>query len=106
MSVIPVRGQVYWIDIGHGRKPWVIVSNNVRNRLLPTVLAARCTTADKHASLPSWVRLTQADRMSGAINCDDIEQLERDELGDYFGALSPDTLRRLNDALKVVLDLP
>ncbi|MCZ4618784.1 type II toxin-antitoxin system PemK/MazF family toxin, partial [Rhodococcus qingshengii] len=39
-----LRGQIYWADIGKGEKPWVVVSNNVRNRNLNTVLAARVTT--------------------------------------------------------------
>ena len=55
MSVVPLRGQVFRVDLGHGAKPWVIVSNNARNRNLETVLAARITTTGKHASLPTVV---------------------------------------------------
>jgi hypothetical protein len=39
----PQRGQVFRIDLGHASKPWLIVSNNARNRNLESVLAARIT---------------------------------------------------------------
>jgi mRNA interferase MazF len=40
----PLRGQIFHVDLGHGRKPWLVVSNNARNRNLDSVLAARITT--------------------------------------------------------------
>lgn len=51
-----LRGQIYWFDMGHGEKPWVVVSNNVRNRTLNTVLAARVTTTPK-PGVPTAVSL-------------------------------------------------
>ena len=35
----PARGQVYRCDVGFGLKPWLIVSNNARNRHTADVLA-------------------------------------------------------------------
>ncbi|KAA2266108.1 type II toxin-antitoxin system PemK/MazF family toxin [Solihabitans fulvus] len=102
----PIRGQVYRVDLGHGPKPWVIVSNNVRNRQLDDVLAARITTTDKPV-LPTVVRLSSADQpLVGSILADDIVQLYRDELATPVGALSPQTLMKLNSALAIALALP
>ena len=56
--VIPVRGRVYWADLGHGEKPWVVVSNNARNRALESVLAVRVTTTMSGPDLPTIVPLT------------------------------------------------
>src|SRR5918999_156723 len=106
MTVVPVRGQVYRVDIGYGPKPWLIVSNNRRNRILSDVLAVRITTTHKHADLPTWVQLGAADPMVGYINADDLQQLDRDELGDLLGALAPTTLMKVNGALRIVLALP
>jgi mRNA interferase MazF len=106
MNGVPLRGQVYRVDIGYGAKPWLIVSNNRRNRLLSDVLAVRITTTQKHVALPTWVRLDSDDPLVGHINTDDVQQLGRDELGQLLGALTPGTLMRVNEALRLVFALP
>jgi mRNA interferase MazF len=79
------------------------VSNNARNRVLSEVIAIRLTTTVR--DLPTWVELSTADPLVGYANADCIEQLGKDELGDYLGALSPVTMRRVNQALAVALAL-
>ena len=96
MSVIPQRGQVYRCDLGYGLKPWLVVSNNSRNRLLFDLIAIRLTTTAR--DLPTWVKLSQADPLTGYANADCIEQLGKDELGDYLGALTPASMRNVNQA--------
>jgi mRNA interferase MazF len=103
VTVTPARGQVYRCDLGYGAKPWLVVSNNARNRLLSDVIAIRLTTTMRE--LPTWVKLSAADPLSGYANADCIEQLAKDELGDYLGALTPATMRTVNQALAVALAL-
>jgi mRNA interferase MazF len=103
VSVTPARGQVYRCDLGYGAKPWLVVSNNARNRLLSDVLAIRLTTTTRE--LPTWVELSAADPLTGYANADCIEQLGKHELGDYLGALTPTTMRHVNRALSVALAL-
>jgi len=102
----PSRGQVFRADLGHGRKPWVIVSNNSRNRKLDAVFAVRITTTEKHAHLPTHVPLASADPLIGFVNVDDLVQLYQDELNEPLGALSPATMLAVNEALKIALALP
>jgi mRNA interferase MazF len=102
--VTPLRGQVYRCDIGYGPKPWLIVSNNPRNRRTADVLAIRLTTTARR--LPTWVPLSPNDPLSGYANADNIETLGKDELGDYLGTLSIPTMRLVNGALAVALALP
>ncbi len=99
----PQRGQVFRCDIGYGPKPWLVVSNNARNRLLAEVVAIRLTTTVR--DLPTWVKLSPADPLTGYANADCIEQLGKDELGDYLGALSRESMVRVNEALAVALAL-
>ncbi|MGH3419615.1 MAG: type II toxin-antitoxin system PemK/MazF family toxin [Streptosporangiaceae bacterium] len=103
MSVTPQRGQVYRCDLGYGPKPWLVVSNNSRNRKLDDVVAIRLTTTIR--DLPTWVRLCRADPLTGFANADCIEQLSKDELGEYLGALSPASMRSVNQALTIALAL-
>lgn len=97
------RGQVYNVDLGHGPKPWVIVSNNSRNRNLETVLAARITTTSKNAHVPTVVPLSAADPLVGFVLADDIVQLFHDELSASSGALSSATMAALSRALRVAI---
>jgi mRNA interferase MazF len=97
---------VYRADIGFGPKPWLVVSNNHRNRALHSVLAVRLTTTTKRAELPTWVPLSSADPMVGYANVDDLQQLEREELAELLGTLSPATILAVNNALKLALAIP
>lgn len=97
------RGQVYRCDMGHGLKPWLVVSNNGRNAHLDTVIAIRITTTAR--DLPTWVALTPADPLAGYAIADDIEQLYQDELGHYQGSLTRATMARVNHALGLALAL-
>lgn len=100
---VPLRGQVYRVDLGHGAKPWVVVSNNARNRNLETSLAVRIATTDKHANLPTVVPLSSADPLVGYVLVDDIIQLYRDELVTPLGALAPATMQLVSAALRIAL---
>lgn len=99
----PLRGQVFRVDLGHGAKPWLIVSNNSRNRNLETVLAVRLTTTSKHANVPTVVGLSSTDPLLGYVVVDDLIQLYRDELTVSLGALSAETMRAVSTALRIAL---
>jgi len=99
-----MRGQVFWVDFGFGRKPWVVLSNNVRNRNLDTVLAARITTTAKNAELPTVVELASDDPVAGYVVVDDIVQLYRDQdLAEPGGALGVQTMNKISQALRTAL---
>lgn len=101
----PARGQVYLVDLGYGFKPWVVVSNNHRNRSLRDVLAARLTTTSRHQDVPTVVALSNTDApLVGYVACDHIVQLYRDsDLSRPAGALTPATMRRISDAMRIVI---
>lgn len=103
MSSPPLRGQVYRVDLGHGPKPWVVVTNNARNRNLETVIAARITTTSKRAQLLTIVTLGAADPLTGHVLCDDLVPLYRDDLTVPLGDLSPATMRAISAALRLAL---
>src|SRR5680860_810990 len=98
-----LRGQVFRIDIGHGPKPWVVVSNNQRNGNLETVIAARITTTDKHAHVPTVVPLAPGDPLVGFVLCDDLWQFYDDELASGVGSITPRTMRAISVGLRIAL---
>ena len=99
----PLRGQVFRVDLGHGMKPWLVVSNNQRNRHLESVVAARITTTDRHAHVPTVVPLSSGDPLVGHVLCDDLVQLYRDELDVPLGVLAAQTMRAVSAALRIAL---
>lgn len=103
MTVTPLRGEVFRVDLGHGAKPWLVVSNNSRNRNLNTVVAVRITTTSKHAKVPTVVALSSADPLVGYAVVDDLIQLYRDELTVPLGALSAATMRAISAAIRIAL---
>lgn len=102
----PLRSQVFEVDIpGIGRKLWLIVSRNDRNRKLDSVIGARLTTSRKPV-LPTIVELTPTDgQFTGRVLCDDIGVLRKDKLSKPLGALSRSTMRNVNKGLLWALAL-
>jgi mRNA interferase MazF len=99
----PLRGQVFRVDLGHGRKPWLVVSNNLRNHHLDSVVAARITTTVKNTHLPTVVPLASGDPLVGVVLCDDLVQLFRDELDTMLGTLTPSTMRAVSAGFRIAL---
>ncbi|WP_231119638.1 MULTISPECIES: type II toxin-antitoxin system PemK/MazF family toxin [Mycobacterium avium complex (MAC)] len=98
-----MQSNVYRVDFGRGPTPWVVLSNDSRNRNLDTVLAARITTTTTNARPPTVVPLNAADPVSGYVLVDDIVQLYHDELTEPFGSLSLPTMREISAALRIAL---
>ncbi|MDJ0344346.1 type II toxin-antitoxin system PemK/MazF family toxin [Streptomyces sp. H10-C2] len=103
-ELIPVRGRIYMADIGAGRKPWLVVSNNARNRALSDCLAVRLTNSVK-PDLPSIIQLGPADPLVGRALCDDVALLYRSDLEEDRGALSPATMVKVAAGLRAALAL-
>lgn len=101
-----LRGRVYralpvGFDLDHY---FVVVSNNARNRALPSVLAVRLTTTPKPA-LPSIVEVPPGEVLTGRATCDDIYEIWHDEVRQDLGALTPATMAAIDDGLRAALSL-
>jgi mRNA-degrading endonuclease toxin of MazEF toxin-antitoxin module len=103
----PLRGQVFHVDVQRaGPHYWLVVSNNRRNANLSDVLAVQLTTTAPRSPRLSYVQLAQGrDPFEGWVKCDGIGPVPRDQLGLVRGALSPDTMRRVDAGLAFALNL-
>lgn len=99
-----VRGRVYRADIGYGPKPFLVVSNNQRNRNLDSVLAIRLTTTVKPL-MPSIVVLGSGEVFSGRVLCDDIVALYPEDIRADLGALSKSAMDQVRIGLAHALAL-
>lgn len=113
MSFAPLRGEVYRVDFGApqgsetaGRRPAVVVQNNVGNRHSPTTIVAALGTKTPGRDYPFVVRLDA--RVLGepsVIHCEHLRTVARERLGERLGALGPAELARLDSALRASLAL-
>jgi mRNA interferase MazF len=102
----PVRGEVFFVDLGNeiGRKLFVVVSNNQRNRALTTVLGIRITTTNRNTHIETVVPLgSDCGDLAGWAVCDDVEKLWRNELVRPAGTLGARTMSAINQGLRTAL---
>ena len=104
----PLRGTVWWVRLEEGAspRPFAVVSGDARNRsTFPWVHAVRITSRPKRP-LPTIVELGPDDApLTGRLMADELELVHRDDLEGPAGLLSRGTVRRLDAALRRVLDL-
>ncbi|MBI4298145.1 MAG: type II toxin-antitoxin system PemK/MazF family toxin [Chloroflexi bacterium] len=109
------RGEIYWLalppGIGseqEGRRPVLIVQNEVGNRFSPTTIVAAITSQPRRRGYPFHVPFTaQESRLTldGTVLCEQIYTIDQRRLGDRSGALSDDKMREIDLALHRSLGL-
>lgn len=109
------RGDIYYVDLGtgigseqNGRRPVVIIQNNLGNQYSPTVIVAAISSkvgikprlpthcyisAESGLDLPSVVLLEQ------------LRTIDKHRLGDYIGHLNEANLKKIDHALAVSIGL-
>lgn len=100
------RGDVYEVEApGLGRRPAVILTRQVAIPLLSNVTVAAVTTRIR--AIPTEVLLGAVHGLEqdSVVNCDNIFTVPKDALVRRRGSLGPAELRRLDDALRIALEL-
>ena len=109
------RGQIYYarLDpvVGHeqgGRRPVLIIQNDIGNHFAPTVIVAALTTTLPKKLYPTEVGVpTGAGGLSrkSAIRLDQIHTLDKRWLEQYVGQLEETTIRQVDRAIEISLGL-
>ena len=99
-----VRGRLYFVDTSAGEKPFLVVSNNARNRALGSSLGVRFTTSAKPA-LATIVELSPHEPLVGRVLCDDIEEVPDELVRRDAGAVSRPTMAMVERGLHAALGL-
>lgn len=104
------RGEVWWVNFepsvgGEIRKvrPAIIVSNDAANKFLNRVQVVPITTRTDRV-YPSEVLVTIAGKQGKAMT-DQLATVSKVRLSKQIGALSPEDIRKVGNAIKVHLDL-
>jgi mRNA interferase MazF len=102
-----LRGRVYRVHPVRTDEDefFLVVSNNRRNRAFEQVLAARLTTTPPRHERPAVVPLGRDEVMTGWVSCDDIETIYDDEVRADLGAVTAQSMRRVEAGLRAALGM-
>jgi mRNA interferase MazF len=111
------RGEVYLARLDPsedseqaGVRPVVIVSRDAINRSSPVVIVVPCTTWSEGRRLyPSQVLLSAAEgglRADSIALAEQVRAISRVRLAERWGMLAAGSLRKLERALLIAMDLP
>jgi mRNA interferase MazF len=111
----PRRGEVYLVQfdptLGHEiRKirPAVIVQNDVSNQYSPITIVAAISSQFSEPPFPREVLVEPEESgllKRSAVIVNQIRSVDRQRLGKRVGRLSPESVRRVDEALKISLGL-
>ena len=109
------RGDIYMAELDPvvgseqgGTRPVAIIQNDMGNLHSPTVIAVPLTASPRKPPLPTHVRLEMGEgglRQPSTVLCEQVRTLEKTRLRRRLGALAPESMRRVERALGVSLDM-
>ena len=109
------QGDVYWVDLSEPsgsrpgcRQPHVVIQNNVFNRSrINTVVVCVLTSNLKRAEAPGNVLLEEGEAnlpKPSVVNVSQIFTVDKSDLSEYIGTLSPKRVRQILHGVGLVLE--
>ena len=111
----PKRGDIYYVGLDPvvgseqgGRRPALIIQNDVGNAYSPVLIVAAITSRPARAPRPTDVTITPGSsglQAPSRVLLNQIRTIDRRRLDRYVGRISPEELARVDNAIKVSLGL-
>ena len=109
------RGDIYYADLRPvvgseqgGVRPVLVIQNDTGNRHSPTVIVAAITSRMNKAKLPTHVELTTRQCQivkNSVILLEQLRTIDKQRLKDKICHLDAEALERVDEALRVSLEL-
>lgn len=109
----PKRGEIFIADLNpsfgreiHKKRPVLVISNNILNQVLPTVIIIPFSSIVPQFIGPDIVKINQKglDKPSAVI-VNQLRSIDKNRLVKKVSKLSSSTLEQVEEAIKIVLDL-
>ena len=110
-----LRGEIYRADLNPvigseqgGRRPVLVVQNDVGNKYSPTVIVAAITSRISKARLPTHIEVLAQEcglEKDSVILAEQLRTIDKRRLMERLGVISPEGLRRVNEALQMSIGL-
>lgn len=114
-NLIVKRGEVYLAELNPvvgseqgGRRPVLIVQNDVGNKYSPTVIASAITARISKGRLPTHIEIKKDDvglLMDSVILLEQIRTIDKERLIQKIGALTADMMAKVDRGLMISLGL-
>lgn len=108
------RGDIYYVQFGntstgseqHGDRPAVIIQNDVGNIYSPTLIVAALTSkTDKKVTQATHCQVEEDGLKPSIVQAEQIFTIDKSRVLKFVGHLSPENMRRVDDAVKISLAL-
>jgi len=108
------RGDIYLVDLsptkGHeqsGKRPVVVIQNNIANMFSNTTIIAPCTTRKIEKPLPTHVKIYRNKNVvsSSTILLEQMRVIDKSRLENYIGKLEGIEFKKIDRAIKESLSL-
>jgi len=107
------RGEIYFAELGengigseqNGRRPVLIVQNNIGNKFSPTVIVVCITSKLFKNQIPTHVLWEAPDNSKSLILCEQIKTIDKLRLREYVATLPPMAMERVNRALRLSIEI-
>ena len=109
------RGEIYYADLSPvvgseqgGVRPVLIVQNDVGNKYSPTVIAAAITSQKEKSKLPTHIEINAQNcglAKNSVVLLEQIRTIDKKRLKDKVCHLDGPILKKIEDALKISLEL-
>lgn len=110
------RGDIFYADLSPvvgseqgGIRPVLIIQNNVGNRHSPTVICAAVTSKMNKAKLPTHIEISTKDYgivKNSVILLEQIRTIDKQRLKEYVCHIDGRMMRKVDQAIRVSLELP
>ncbi len=109
------HGDVFWVELGIPigsapgyRRPHVVIQNNALNHgRINTVVVCALTSNIKRAAAPGNVLLAEGEAnlpKQSVVVVSQILTIDKSQLDEYIGTLSPKRIRQILDGLKLITE--
>ena len=109
------RGDIYYADLRPvlgseqgGIRPVLIIQNDIGNRHSPTVICAAITSRMNKAKLPTHIAIDAAEYQmvkDSVILLEQLRTIDKSRLKDKVCHLDDEIIKKIDDALKISLQL-
>ena len=109
------RGDLFWVDLSPtkgseqaGRRPVLVIQNDVGNEVAPTVIVAPLTTKSFTKEYPINVHVPKGVaglRENSTILLSQIRTIDKNRLEHSIGHLPPSYIQKVNHAISISLGL-
>lgn len=109
------RGEIHWLQLTPasgseqaGRRPVLIIQNDIGNRASPTTIIAAITSRRRNRRYPFHVHFTAQESgltLDGMVMCEQVQTVDQQRLGGITGSLGRERMQEVDTALRYSLGI-